>query len=359
MRVGVYNPPAHTRGWAGVGGCTTRAVRVPGGHRRWLGGAGVLLTLFILASVSPAQAAPAPLNVTLLTTDGVGRITTPGRSCDEGGDGAHWHYDYGSPLAPGLFSSLAGEVRAHVDLHSEDDATRIDPDPDPPFEGTGAGAFLQGEESHASLINQRGTVKLRLSSGSCKVPTLAFDGRSATGAGEWVVDRGVGAYRGATGSGDFSIEQAEVGPGADNALSMALTGAIDVLRPGLDVEVMDAYWGLLGADYLLRRVTVLFRITNPGPGDSFASKALSANSPTNGVGERGGYVPRYLGDLLEGESEIVKMKYELGLLQPCALVVLGCEFDVVVRVLTPDALDRPQTQSRTVHVRAPNFPPPL
>jgi hypothetical protein len=324
-----------------------------------LGGVGISFSLYALASVVPVSAAPAQLNVVLQSSDGVGRITTPGRSCAEGGDGAHWHYDYGSQLKPGVFSGLAGEVRAHLDLHSEDDATRIDPDPDPPFDGTGAGAFLQGEESHASLLNQRGTVKLRLRSGTCDDPTLAFDGRNAAGAGTWTVDRGVGAYRDATGSGTFTVEQAEVGPGADNAISLLLNGEIDVLQPALQVDVVDAYWGLLGADYLLRRVTVVYRITNTGPGDSFASKLTGASSPNAGVGVRDGYVPKYLGDLGQAESELVKVKYQLGLVEPCALVVLGCEFDVNVRVLLPDALDRPDTQSQTVRVRAPDFPPPL
>ncbi len=257
----------------------------------------------------------------------------------------------------GVFSSLASELRLHLDLHSEDDATRIDPAADPPFEDTGAGAFLQGEESHASLINDRGTIKLRLTSGTCENPTLDFDGKAASGVGDWEIDRGVGSYRGATGSGRFTLA-ADVAPGADNPFELTLDGDFEILRPTLEVEVLQTYWGFLGADYLLRQPTVVFRITNSGPGDSFHSKLVNVTSPTSGVKVLGPKTA-FLGDLHEGDSELVSVKFQLGLLKPCALVILGCEFDATLHVNLPDALDRPDTQTDTAHARAPDLPPPL
>jgi hypothetical protein len=321
-----------------------------------MGGAVVAALSLFAYTVAPTQAAD--LNISVSGTDGVGRITTPGRPCDEGGDGAHWHYDYGSQMDRGVFSSLASELRLHLDLHSEDDATRIDPGADPPFEDTGAGAFLQGEESHASLINDRGTIKLRLSSGDCDEPTLDFDGTTASGAGDWVVDRGVGSYRGATGSGEFTLPEVSVAPGADNPFELVLDGDFEILLPGLEVEVVQTYWGFLGADYLLRQPTVVFRISNVGPGDSFHSKLVDVTTPTSGVKVLGPKTA-FLGDLHEGDSELVSVKFQLGLLQPCALVILGCEFDATLHVSMPDALDRPDTQTDTAHARAPDLPPPL
>ncbi|MGH9186533.1 MAG: hypothetical protein ACRD0U_12075 [Acidimicrobiales bacterium] len=91
-----------------------------GGRRRAVLG---VLAFLLLIPAAPADAAPAtespplppaPISVNVVAGTGSGRIQQPGRPCSDGGDGACWHYDYGAPLAPGVFSSLAGETRAHL-----------------------------------------------------------------------------------------------------------------------------------------------------------------------------------------------------------------------------------------------------
>lgn len=321
--------------------------------------AAVVASLFATVP-SRASAEGHDLSVDVNGVNGVGRISTPGRPCAEGGDGAYWHYDYEAPLpttpGTGRFSALPGQLRLHVDLHSEDGETKITPAP-----SARQVAFLRGEESHASLINERGTVKIRLQSGTCTSPTLAFDGSTASGGGTWRVEGGDGAYRGSTGTGNFVLSAA-VAPGADNPFTVQLGGAVNVLQPGLKVEFKRAYWGFLGADYLLRRVTVVYRITNVGTGDSFGAALTRATSPAAGDGvEDLGPTPQALGDLLEGESEEVRVRYQMGTTpgSPCELVVLGCEFDTEVEVDLPDARDRPALSSAPVRVKAPDFPPPL
>lgn len=309
---------------------------------------------------SPVGAAgPVPLAVDIRATDGVGTSEHPGRSCAEEGSGAYWHYDYGAKLAPKVFSSLPGDIRAHLDLHSDvarfPNSAGAYPPPPP-----GATAFLQGNESHASLLNERGSLKLRMTSGTCATPSLAFNGTVAAGAGTWAVgsDGGAGAYRQATGSGTFTLT-GEVNPGADNTLALKLNGSIGVLQPSLRVDAADTYWGGLGTDYLTRRVTVVYKVTNTGPGDSFGARMVSATSPTAGVSALGPQ-DQPLGDLLAGDTQLFKVRYELGLDKPCALVILGCSFDTVVKVRMPDALDVAQDFTAPVNgVKAPDLPPPL
>jgi hypothetical protein len=323
----------------------------------------VSITALIAVVPSLPVRAADPVDVSINATDseGAGRITTPGTPCAAGGSGSHWHYDYRSALLPKSFGTLAGEVLVHLDVHSEDDGPRIDPGF--AYDGFGKGAFLQGEESHATLASERGLVKLRLSSGDCEHTSLDFDGSTVKtratedGLGSWRVADGAGSFRDATGNGTFSL-RADVTPGADNGLQLDLDGQIEILLPGLNAEVVGVYWGGLGTDYLRRQPTVVFSITNPGPGDAYGARLFGVTSPTPGV-RTVKFKPQHLGDLLEGESELVEVKFKLGLLEPCEQVLLGCEFDATLDVETPDAIGRPRMQQTTVHVRAPDFPPPL
>lgn len=317
-----------------------------------------LVVLVVAAASTPAaRGATNPVAITVATQNGRGRLVTPGRPCDDGGTGAYWHYEYDAALAPGVFSGLAAEALVHLDLHSDtQDVQNVDgvyPD------GTNPTAFLQGEESHASLLNDRGSVKLRLSSGSCESPTLAFDGSHASGPGRWRVESGTGAYRDLTGDGTFQLRDAEVNPGADNALSLQLNGAFDLPIPTLAVEVVKTYWDSLGTDYLSRRVSVTYRITNTGPGDAFHAVLTSISNPTQGVTPIGNG-PIALGDLPAGQFAHVTFRHQFSLLNgPCALVILGCNFQSTLNVDLPDAFDVSHPQSATVGAQAPLLPPPL
>jgi hypothetical protein len=316
----------------------------------------VLATLGLIG-VAPSSAAtygaPTPINVIVSGANGEGRIETPGRSCADGGQGAYWNYDYGARLAGGVFSSLPGDVRMHLALHS--DTVRF-PNTGPAV--VGGNAFLLGTESHASIGNDRGTLRVRMSSGNCDAPSLTFDGTTAAGAGSWVVESGQGSYRDATGSGTFNVTAA-VAPGADNPFNLTLAGAVSVLQPNLQVEVLKTYWGSLGTDYLTRRVTVVYRITNTGPGDAFNAQVLTTTPNTGGVTALGGAnLP--LGDLEPGDSEVHHVRFQLALLgPPCQLIVLNCAFVTTTKVQWNDALDVVTTPSASNAAKAPNLPPPL
>jgi len=309
-----------------------------------------------MVAIAPEAASSTnPGSISVSASDGAGNSTTPGRSCADGGAGASWHYDYGAKLAANSFSKLDSEARVHLDLHS--DTQRYTNASGAYLPGTTA--FLQGNESHLSILNQRGSVKVRLRSGDCGAPSLNFNGSFANGAGTWALDSGTGAYRGVTSAGGgFALNTAEVNPGADNALSVALSGTFTVPDPSLKLEVVKTYWGSVGTDYLTRRVTVLFKVTNNGPGDAFGATFQSHGSQTLGVVPMGP-VPQPLFDLPAGASQTVKVRYQFGLFGPCFLILFACNFQASATVNMPDAFDIPHVMSATVPAKAPSLPPPL
>jgi hypothetical protein len=295
------------------------------------------------------------LAISVNAVDGTGNSTTPGRSCADGGAGASWHYDYGALLAPGPLAPAGSEARVHLDLHSDTQRYTNSSGVYAP----GNTAFLQGNESHVSILNQRGSVKLRLISGTCAAPTLTFNGSNASGAGTIQLDSGTGAYRDIGVTGTFNIGNAEVNPGGDNALSLSLNGQFTLPDPSLKVEVLRTYWGGLGTDYLTRRVTVQYRITNTGPGDAFGATLQSSSSPTAGVSPLGP-TPQPLFDLPSGASQVVQVRYQFSLLTgPCQLILFNCQFNSTLTVNMPDALDGAHVLSATVPAKAPALPPPL
>jgi hypothetical protein len=310
---------------------------------------------------------PQPLSISLAGVNGVNRIQDPGRRCADGGSGQYRHASIEAPLPPapsGNISStvLGGVLRGFFDVH-HDGAEPVGT----PLSGSAATAFLQGTESHVTMSNQRGSVQLRFSAGTCANPTLNFDGTTVSGSGTWTVDPNstTGSYHPSapnvtTGSGTFTLSLG-VAPGADNPWSLSLNGSISVPQPSLKVEVVDTSWGNLGVDYATRRPTVTYRITNTGPGDTFNPVLTGVSSPTPGVSALN-FVPQALPDLRSGDSTIVSQRFQLALLTgPCALIILNCQFDSKLSVSMPDVLDKADSPppSATVHARTPNLPPPL
>jgi hypothetical protein len=284
----------------------------------------------------------------------------PGRACADGGSGAYRHYSITSPIPSGAFAQIPGTIDGSIDVHH--DGT------EPPTGPVTGGAFLLGDQSHATLTNYRGAVQVLLHGGQCGSPTspISFDptGHVVTAgpfSGTWDVNTTPGttngAYRSATGTGGYTLT-AGVAPGADNAWTLTLNGQISILEPNLVATVVATYWGDLGLDYALRKVSVTYKVTNTGPGDAYGTSLVSTASPTNGVVAEG--PPNQpLGDLQNGQSELVSVKYQLGLLSPCQLVILNCNFSTVVNMSGPDALDVPGSFSSTLPVTAPALPPPL
>lgn len=319
---------------------------------------------------------PRAFATSLTSTSGSGRID-PGLSCAEGGEGGYWHYDYEAPLPKGVITGptnpLPGTQRLHLDLHSEDRIVRATPN-----EPAGD-AWLQGTESAVTFSNQRGTVRMDLQStggegGGCDTAhTLGFDGITATGPLSWEITESTGSYRDAVGNGTAQL-RADVAPGADNAGQLDITGDIAVLQPSLKLEVVDTYWAFLGTHYLLRYVTVIYRVTNDGPGDAYNVRLTGASSPTQGVKLVGplpfntstqslGPIPQHLADIPAGDSEIVRLRWGLPNPSgnpPCNLVILGCKFDTTLTFQMPDALDVVgPNKVATVQAKAPDFPPPV
>ena len=334
------------------------------------------MAIFFVVScigVGGALAAPYPINISKTGANGQARTTNPGIDCPTG-PGSYRHYLLETSLAGGVVSSLPAALRSTLDVH---------------YNGPGGArapaanqAFLLGDESHATISNQRGTIHLALTSGSCASKSLSFDGTTATGAGTWQ-GSGTGSYRQLTGNGTFGLA-AEMNPGADSAWSLTLNGSINVLQPALAVVVERTYWSHLGLDYVNRIVSVDYRVANSGPGDAFGVQFIGAPTSTPGVRVCGEpyYVtnpcatpppaPIPLGDLSACtlnpgggipstcDSELVTVRYRMDLLTgPCTLVILGCTFPTTVTVRMPDALDVPSDKTATKTVTAPVLPPPL
>lgn len=297
---------------------------------------------------SPAHAAP--LTVSASGANGVGRANVPGLPCAAGGDGASWHYGYEAALPADRFTSLASSLRLNLDVHGDDPGSGPLPD--------GPNGFLRGTESTAALVNERGTVVLRLSDGgSCEHRTASLTATDVRTSGTWTVEGGSGSFRSAAGGGGFTV-QAGIAPGADNPWSLDLNGSITVAQPSLEVTQVGTYWGALGADYLTRRPTVVLRVTNTGAGDAFGVRLTGAASTTSGVTLLSG-APARLGDLLAGQSTDVVLRYQLGLVGPCAAVILNCQFEVQAVTAATDALDAPAGDVDRVAVTTPLLAPPL
>jgi hypothetical protein len=342
----------------------------------------VLLVASVMAAIAGAETlraasalAPRAVQVSVSGVNGVVRTTEPGLSCADGGKGSYRHHLAEGALAPGVLSNLAGTIRATLDVHYDGLAAPGGPRPN---------AFLLGDESHVTLANQRGSVQIALRRGTCAAPGVNFDGTTATlpsPQGVWDAGgiTGTGAYRNVTGSGTFGFS-AELNPGADNAWSLQLGGALTVLAPGLALRVERTFWGNLGLDYVSRVVTVVYRIGNTGAGDAFGARTtgVSAASGARPCAEPPGALnacpngtppQQRLGDLgscadatlpAGCDTELITVRYFLPLLGgPCALIILGCQFNTTISADLPDALDTPSAQQRTVLVRAPDLPPPL
>ncbi len=314
-----------------------------------------------IAGAAPApQGSPQPLAVTMVGSNGVGRIMSPGRACADGGTGNYRHYSISALLPSGVLSQLTGTLDGSVDVHHDGQ--------EPPVGPVQGGAFLLGTQTHVTLSNTRGAVQLVLQGGQCTSPTspLTFsaDGHQInagpfTGAFTVSPDPSTtnGSYTGATGSGTYTLS-AGVAPGADNPWNLALNGSLAIREPALTVTAVSVFWGNLGLDYVTRTVSVTYQVTNSGAGDAFGTSLVSTSSPTNGVTPIGPQ-PQALGDLPAGQTTQVTVRYQFGLLAPCAVVILNCKFSSVVTVSLPDALDVGATRSATVAITAPALPPPL
>ncbi|GIG60079.1 hypothetical protein Lfu02_44510 [Longispora fulva] len=306
--------------------------------RLWMFAAGVLLAgQGMLASPAAALAAH-PLSIN--TSAANGTVVGTSMDCPSGTLDLTRHFTAGASLASGAFSSLTGQES--VDLQVLTGTTQ---------------AALRGTDSRVTLTNARGSVVLALSAGSCASPTLMLSGDTVKGNGTWTVvtdNTATNAYRGATGAGTFALN-ADLGAGAANPWTLALSGFITVEQPDVTVSTR-ARWGNLGLDYTSRILTVEYRIANAGPGDAFGVKLLDA-APTPASVVELGPLPQTLGTVRAGRTATALVRYRLPLgSPPCAVLVLGCRFTTAPQVAVADALDDGGTQSSQVQVVAPLLP---
>jgi hypothetical protein len=315
--------------------------------------------------LTPASAGPVPqpFNGSWSGANAYDRIQDPGRRCADGGKGQYRHVSIESPLGSSnpMSANLPGVIRGSFAVHH--DGTELVGSPISPAANQ---AFLLGTDSHVTLSNQRGSVQLRLSAGNCTTPTLDFDGTTVVGSGTWTIDPNstTGSYHPtaptpSTGTGTFTLSLG-VAPGADNPWTLALNGNITVPQPSLSVAVVNTYWGNLGLDYATRRVTVTYRVTNNGPGDTFNPVVTKAAPVTYGVKLMAGQIPQALPDLAHGESTTFIVRYQFGLSSPCK-VIFDCNFKTTIAVSMPDVLDKatsPPPQVTTSQ-KAPTLPPPV
>ena len=172
-----------------------------------------------LVAVVPATAGPTPqpLTSSFSGANAVTRIQDPGRRCADGGSGQYRHVSLEQQASPVLSAALPGVFRATLDVHHDGDEPV-----GTPLTGSAATAFLQGTESHATYSNQRGSVQLRLRSGTCAAPTLGFDGTTVNGTvlggGGSTVNAGLGSVIGGNSNVGVTL------PGTENS---TVSGAVD------------------------------------------------------------------------------------------------------------------------------------
>lgn len=286
-----------------------------------------------------------PINLSLAGVTADLRMPAPDAvmlPCVAGATPSHHHHVDLEQTTP-VLASLRERLRADVDVLAVAPTT----------------AALLPDQSHVALSNQRGVVRLGIDAGSCDEPGLVWDGTVASGSGTWQVDpTGTDdAYRQATGAGTFNTSLT-FAPGNDTPWSLDLTGTLSVLPPGIQVELIRSYWGRLGADYAGRVVTVVFRITNTGPGDAFH---VLLEEPEAGPGITPiEYRPTHLGELAPDESIDVTIRYRLGLDEQGHRPQLTRRtFLTTLNLRLADALDTVRDVAVEIEAVAPAYPPPL
>ncbi|MEU9037099.1 hypothetical protein AB0D45_19655 [Streptomyces sp. NPDC048352] len=290
----------------------------------------------LAVTVVPAGAAgrgPDPVTVSGSGADGV---VTSAPGCPAGPLTDGRTVGGGAALGPGVFSALPSQMAVHL-----------------PFRVGGTQAALPAADTQVTIANARGFVTVQLDGGSCDAPGLSYNGTTASGTGAWHVVSNTtpaNAYRGASGSGSFSLN-ADATPGTDKPWGLDLLGSVSLLQPQVAVT-HRAYWGGIG-NYLTRTLSVEYRIRNTGSGDAFNVKLLDALPTGSGI-TRLGPVPQTVGSIRSGATASVVVRYRV-----CGLAVVGCRFTADTRTSLTDALDgNPQTATVPVTVQVPVTPVP-
>jgi hypothetical protein len=307
----------------------------------------VTLAALLVYVATPAYAnGPGSVALQVSGLNGAGTSVVPGTSCNSGGTGDSWAYNYSGVASAGQFTqTLPATVGFALDLHAEPATTS----PSRTYQG----GFL-GPNSFTTLTNPRGSVQLAMSRGSCGNQLLAFDGSRASGVGTWVVAGGTGAYRQAAGTGTFSFF-ADVRPATNNAFQLQITGSIDVLDPALAIPNAKAEWAKPG-DFENRKLTITYTVKNTGVGDAFAVQLTNVAPVTGGVTTNFSG-PKLVGDIAAGKSRNVKVIYFLSKSNPpCAQIWTGCSVTADLTFHLTDALDSPTSPDPVIRATASPVP---
>jgi hypothetical protein len=312
-------------------------------HAAWF----VALATTVVVGATPRvdavpTTAPGPIthqvSLTVGGGDGSGDSLADGLPCPgKTAPVTYWHMGYETDLPTG-FGPAPAALRLHMAARSD----------------TPGGAWLEGTESTATLANPRGSVVLRLTDGgACGNPTATLTNDTVATSGTWALATGTGPFANGTGAGTFTLSGG-VAPGAANPWTLHLGGTIDVPRPNLAVSVVQTYWGALGLDYLTGTVSVVYQVTNAGPGAAYGVRVTGLTSPTAGASFADS-PPGAAWDLAPGQSAQFTERWHLGPLQPCALA-LNCAFTTVISGIDGDALDAALTFASTVQPVSPSLP---
>ncbi|WP_327251967.1 hypothetical protein [Streptomyces sp. NBC_01244] len=291
----------------------------------------IALVAGLALGAGPAPAAglaPTPLNVSVSNTNG--NVTSLTADCTSGPLTETRRITGSQSVSAGLFSSLPSQLA--FDL---------------PVSVGGTQAALRGDDGRVTLTNARGTLTLKLTSGSCAAPSMSYNGTTVSGTGTWTVlpDAAPGnSYRQAIGSGTFSIVNTGISVGGGRPWTLNLMGSVDPLQPTIAVT-HRAFWGGPFA-YLSRTLSVEYRIRNTGPGDAFGVVLNDAATSSPGV-TRIGPVPQAVGSVPAGSERSVVVRYRV-----CGIAAIGCRFTANVQLTVADALDAggPASFPRTVQV---------
>ena len=308
---------------------------------------------FVVASVSAVAlgavvAGPARVDagvaLSLALSGSTATATQPldERTCRDGSSNSR-RLQATAPVQSGVLGRVPGTAGLNLDVAA----------------ATATSSYLGPDAGQLAVTTERGELVLTLTAGTCAAPALTGTTRQVSGSATWAVDaaRTTGGYAGATGTGTSTLA-AELEPGARNAWSLGLGGELTVLQPTIAITWVRSYWGRLGAGFTGRRATVVYRVTNTGPGRTYGAALQAVGSPVDGI-TAPNFTPIRLGDLRPGESTDLTVHFKLDAKGAQGPLVTRRELRTSLTYLAPDVLDQGSARSVDVTVLTPSYPPAL
>ena len=246
-------------------------VRTRQGEAHMRGAFAAAAATIAMVCALPAMAGATTVSATMTGSNGEGTFNSS-LPCGSG-DGPNWRYFWLDQPASSPGGRLAGLWDGTFEVHDAG--------------GRGGRAFIPDGDGRLTFTVARGGSGFleTTGGGGCDAADLfltdPFDDPVVSGSIPIVATGGTGALRGLTGSGLLNISALELGPGAQNAASLALSADLDVADPALAFTGASSRWQNLSA-YLNKRLTVSVTLRNAtGAGNAFA---LRVTGVTGGTG---------------------------------------------------------------------------